>query len=124
MSVKYSWGINALNYNTAKLSGAVSSVEWVYTATEKVKKTTFTADERGVLELPQPAEDDFTEYSDLTEETIISWVESLIGEEEIRSKQFRLSSIIDAQKLSSTTEKYETLPWESPEVVDVKTVED
>jgi hypothetical protein len=124
MSVKYSWKIHALNYNTAGLSGAVSSVEWIYTATEKVKKTTFTADERGVSELPSPTEDDFTEYSDLTEEQIISWIESLIGEEEIASKQFRLSSIIDAQKSSSTTEKYDTLPWESPEVVDVETVEE
>ena len=124
MAVKYSWKIHALNYNTTGLSGAVSSVEWIYTATEKVNKTTFTADERGTLELPSAAEDDFTEYSDLTETQIISWIESLIGEEEIASKQFKLSSIIDAQKSSSTTEKYDTLPWESPEVVDVEPVEE
>ena len=124
MTVKYSWKIHALNYNTAGLFGAVSSVEWIYTATEKVKKTTFTADEKGTLELPSAAEDDFTEYSDLTEEQIISWVETLIGEEEISNKQFRLSSIIDAQKSASTTEKYDTLPWESQEVVDVETVEE
>jgi hypothetical protein len=124
MSVKYSWKIHALNYNTAGLSGAVSSVEWIYTATEKVNETPFTADERGTLELPSAAEDDFTEYSDLTEEQIISWVETLIGEEEIANKQFRLSSIIDAQKSASTTEKYDTLPWESQEVVDVETVEE
>jgi hypothetical protein len=74
--------------------------------------------------LPSAAEDDFTEYSDLTEEQIISWVETLIGEEEIANKQFRLSSIIDAQKSASTTEKYDTLPWESQEVVDVETVEE
>jgi len=124
MSVTYSWKINALNYSTTSISGAVSSVEWIYTATEKVKKNTYTADEKGIIELPPATDDDFTEYSDLTEEQIISWVESLIGEEEIASKQFRLSSIIDAQKSGSTTEKYETLPWESTEVVDVQAVEE
>ena len=124
MAVTYSWKINALNYSTTSISGAVSSVEWIYTATEKVKKNTYTADEKGIIELPPATDDDFTEYSDLTEEQIISWVESLIGEEEIASKQFRLSSIIDAQKSGSTTEKYETLPWESTEVVDVQAVEE
>ncbi len=114
MAIKYSWKIHALNYLRGQLDGAVSSVEWKYIATETVKKTTYTADEAGTVELPAPEKDNFVSYSELTEQQIISWVEGIIGEEEISQKQFRLSTIIENQKSSSSEQAFETLPWEEP----------
>lgn len=120
MSVEFSWKINALKYgNEPGFEHVVQFADCSYVASETVGVTTYTAAERIILDLDPPSADNFSPLNTLTEEQVLEWLAPKfenINEEELLSKQSKLTYIIQEQKSESDTELQSGLPWE-PEVV-------
>ena len=121
MAISYSWRVNAVKHgNQDGLMGVVQFVDAIYTASETVGDETYTAGERCIFEVTDsPDAESFVQLSDLTEEMVLSWVQSkidAIDETELQSKQLKLNHCIESQK-SSSAELESSTPWE-PEPTD------
>ena len=56
---------------------------------------------------------DFTPYDDLTEEQVVGWIQSALGENGVNSIQANLDSQIEAKKNPPLTPTVLPLPWQS-----------
>jgi hypothetical protein len=121
MSIEFSWKINALKYgNEPGFEHVVQFADCSYVASETVGVTTYMAEERIILDLDPPSADNFSPLNTLTEEQVLEWLAPKfenINEQELLSKQSKLTYIIEEQKSERDTELQSGLPWE-PEVVE------
>jgi len=121
MAIEYSWKVNALKYgNEPGFEQVVQFADCSYVASETVGLTTYTAEERVVLELDPPSSDEYISFSEITQEMVLSWITPKVEEisrDELESKKFKLSSIIEHQKSGSDLLLSEGLPWVSDEEV-------
>ena len=54
---------------------------------------------------------DFTPYEDLTEEQVVGWIQSTIGEDGVASYEATIAGSIDAQANPPVTPSEQPLPW-------------
>lgn len=103
MSITYNWTINNLGSTVA--DGVVFVVNYEFTATDG----TYLSGIQDFMELDAPAEGDtIIPYSDLTEETVISWVQERISDETIAEWKIEFQEDLVRQ---STVQNGK--PWES-----------
>ena len=103
MSITYNWTINNLGSTVA--DGVVFVVNYEFTATDG----TYLSGIQDFMELDAPAEGDtIIPYSDLTEETVISWVQERISDETIAEWKIEFREDLDRQKSVRFGK-----PWES-----------
>ena len=121
MAIEYSWKVNALKYgNEPGFVNVAQFADCSYVGSDTVGITTYTAEERVIFELSPPGSDNFAPFESLTPEQVLEWVTPQIEEipeEEILSKQSKLTHIIEEQKSERDTDLQSGLPWE-PEVVE------
>ena len=109
MTVEYTWSIQDMKRNT--------SDDGVFEVTFRVSalRGTCQASELAVVELtPDPLSDTYIAYADLTENDVITWVRSVVGqsamEEEVLNKLNILHPEVDATPVVQNG-----IPWSSSE---------
>ena len=93
MAITYTWDVKTMDTAVSEdgLSDVVKIIHWRYTAQEE----TYFATVYGTIGVDAPNPDQFTPFDSLTEEQVISWVESKLDMNEIKSS---LEKQIDNQK--------------------------
>ena len=83
MAITYTWNVNTMDAAPSEdgLTDVVKVVHWRLTATDG----TYTADTYSTVGLDTPSPDHFTSFNDLTEAQVISWVESKLDVENIKT---------------------------------------
>jgi hypothetical protein len=104
MAIEYKWIIHQLECIPSKdgFSNIVNMIHWRYSGTDGE----YSADTYGSVALETPEEDSFIDFNDLTEETVIGWIESKL---EIEKLQTNINSNIDNQINPPIVSK--TAPW-------------
>ena len=119
MTIEFSWKVNALKYgNEPGFVNVAQFADCSYVASETVGVTTHTAEERVIFELDPPSSENFAAFETLTQEQVLEWVTPQIEnipEEEIQSKQSKLTYIIEEKKSGFGDSLQSSAPWE-PEV--------
>ena len=54
---------------------------------------------------------DFVEYDDLTEDTVVGWVKSILGEDEVKRVEDDIAAKIDAQENPPAATEGNGVPW-------------
>ena len=91
------WTIHQLERKSN--NGFVINVHWRLTMTDEQDGKTYYADNYGVVGYTQDENnEDFIPYEELTEEDIIGWVESYLGEERLEQMELSLTNQIENQK--------------------------
>ena len=54
---------------------------------------------------------DFVEYDDLTEDTVVGWVKSILGEERVKEIEDNIAAQIDAQENPPAATEGNGVPW-------------
>tara|TARA_R100001163_G_scaffold36477_1_gene27950 strand:- start:6 stop:344 length:339 start_codon:yes stop_codon:yes gene_type:complete len=112
MSIK--WSINLLEYEISKdsKSNVVTSVHWGATDAKEVtkdgKKVIYSGGSYGQSGLDTSDLSSFVEYDKLDEDTVVGWVKSELGDDEVKSIEDGIANQIDAQE-NPTTGKGK--PW-------------
>jgi hypothetical protein len=90
------------------LDGYVFRVYWELTPDFEGTGSSFS----GSLELQRP--DDLISYENLTEELVVSWVKSSLGEDEVNKLEMNLRNHIQNQNIEPKNSN--GLPWSTPVV--------
>ena len=84
--VQFNWVISSMDeYPTTPddLTDVVFTVHYRRNATTEVDGKTYFADTYSTVSLPAPSPENFTPYENLTEETVIGWLEEMLNTEAI-----------------------------------------
>jgi hypothetical protein len=105
MAVEFSWKVGALvvQPNVGDLANVVSCVDFTLIGTDG----TFGSSTYGSVFLDVP-DGDFTPYDGLTEEQVIGWVQSTLGETVISDLKAIVAQRIEELKVPTPTAP---LPW-------------
>jgi len=106
MSNTYTWKILKLETvpSINELENVVSVVRWLLTATNDINTTTV----EGTVELENPTVEEFIAYVDLTEEQVLEWTKSKLGNQVTRYYQYldeQLTKVARPQSIATE------LPW-------------
>lgn len=83
------------------VTDVVTAIHFNYVATKSGYKT----EKDGLVAIPFNKESEFVEFSKLSEATVVSWIETLVGEETISSVKEELEARLDTMVPAK-------LPWE------------
>jgi hypothetical protein len=92
MTTTFNWTIPQMDRLTS--DGFVCTVHYNVTATDD----TFSASTYGTIGYTQQPDETYTPYADLTQEQVVGWVKTALGEEGLASMEEALSSQIVEQK--------------------------
>ena len=108
MSITYEWDITSMEClpEANGKTNVVVQVGWTLTASDTVRDVMTT----GMLELTYDESSDFVEFSTLTKEQVISWVQQSLGENHVAGLEGSLAN--DIAKLSNSRVEM-SLPWQS-----------
>lgn len=94
--MEFNWVISAMDckIQEGEMTDVVQTVHWRYNATEIVDGKSYFADIYGATNVGEPTPENFTSYSDLTKEQVVSWLEA---ELDVVSMQENLTKQIELQ---------------------------
>jgi len=106
----YNWVISQLDTapQDGDLHDVVKTIHWRYQGTEVVGDKTYTAEVYSTYGCAQPSDTDFTAYTDLTEDQVISWLEDGL---DVSSLKANIDAQIENQKNPPIVNL--GLPWEN-----------
>jgi hypothetical protein len=83
MAITYTWNVNTMDAAPSEdgLTDVVKVIHWRLTATDG----TYTADAYSTVSLGAPDPAHFTNFNDLTEAEVISWVESKLDVDAVKA---------------------------------------
>ena len=110
------------SYEVSPAISAVSAVSAAAEVTEEVEITpavpavtstskTFTADSSENVDLDAPDPDDFTAYTDVTEEIAIDWAKAKLGDDELVAVEANLDAQIASQESPPVPTDGSGIPW-------------
>jgi len=108
MATTYTWGIHRLDFKTEEgsLSKVIKNATWYYTANNGVNITTH----YGVETVSSPDANTFTQFDNLTENQVKSWIEPKLNHWVIKKglddELVRIANAPDARAMPGQ------LPWE------------
>lgn len=115
--VNYIWIITKLDTRPTvnNLINVVSGAHWTLTGTKEYEGTTYAANMSGVTSFSDPDSNNFIDYSQITFENIVQWLEQSIGEEPLATLKNDLEMSIDntIQQILYPTYINLPLPWET-----------
>jgi hypothetical protein len=102
--MEYKWSVNPLECvpSQGSLTNIIKTIHWRYTGTDG----TYSADVYGSMGLEDPEAGSFIAFDDLTEETVIGWLESKL---EVEILQANINSNIETQINPPIVSK--SAPW-------------
>jgi hypothetical protein len=108
MAVQYDWIINKLLTIPSDngLENIVKEIDYGYTAFEEFNGIFAQVTVYDIFKCPAPSSDLFIEYSGLSEEVIISWLESSIDMDEIKNKA---NDLLNKRKVEMASKP--KMPW-------------
>ena len=98
------WSIRELEYEISKddKSNVITSVHWNCTDSKEVtkdgEKVTYNGGIYDVTGLDTSDLSSFVEYSDLDEDTVVSWVKAKLGDDKVQSVENQIESQINKQE--------------------------
>ena len=107
MAIAYDWIIEqlAVKPQEGDLSEVVVLVNWRLRA----KQDSFVADAYGQVALGPPSPASYTPYAELTEEMVVEWVQSELGEESVAAMDLSLAGQIE--RMENPPIITPPLPW-------------
>ena len=95
-----SWGIAQLETAVSEdgLTDVVKTAHWTFTATEVDGDKTYVANSYGSIGFGAPSLQDFTAYSSLTFDEVVSWIKAAMGQEQVDAMEEALANNIELQK--------------------------
>jgi hypothetical protein len=107
MEIVYQWEIMNLHPKKSLdgLSNVISAITYVYRGTREDGINSFAA---GTLNLPNPNVETFIDYGDISQETIISWLESNLNTQEFKTQ---IQSRLEGDSIEFLNEYNLPLPW-------------
>ena len=108
MAITYDWIIDQLSVkpNEGDLSEVVVLVNWRLRATQG----SFVADAYGQVSLGPPSPASYTPYAELTQEMVVEWVQSELGEESVAAMDASLAGQIE--RMENPPIITPPLPWQ------------
>ena len=108
MAITYDWIIEqlAVKPNEGDLSEVVVLVNWRLRATQG----SFVADAYGQVSLGPPSPASYTPYAELTQEMVVEWVQSELGEESVEAMDASLAGQIE--RMENPPIITPPLPWQ------------
>lgn len=105
MAITYNWTIGNLEYNNDSDKGVVIA-HWRCTGTETVGDVVYSASSYSTQSFePDPSADGYVAYADLTEATVIGWVQNAVDQATVEQS---IADKIEAQKTPATLSG---MPW-------------
>jgi hypothetical protein len=105
MAIEYNWTIGNLEYNNDSDQGVIIA-HWRCTGTETVGDVTYSASAYSTQSFtPDPSADGYVAYADLTEATVIGWVQNAVDKD---ATEASIANKIEAQKNPATLSG---MPW-------------
>ena len=105
MAIEYTWTIGQLEYNNDSDQGVVIA-HWRCTGTETVGDNTYSASAYSTQSFtPDPSADGYVAYADLTEATVIGWVQNAVDQAAVEEA---IANKIEADKNPATLSG---MPW-------------
>ena len=101
MTAIITWDI--VNLERETLDGYIYTVHWSL----NIREDEYSTGSYGSIGLERP-EGEMIPFEDVTKETVISWVQEKLGEEQVQSMQNALIAQIEEQK---TPSKLSGVPW-------------
>ena len=101
MTATFTWDIANLERET--LDGYIYTVHWSL----NIRDGEYSAGSYGSIGLERP-EEEMIPFEDVTKETVISWVQEKLGEEQVETMQNALIAQIEEQKIPT---KLSGVPW-------------
>lgn len=96
----YIWNVKSVNVlDKGDNTNVITSINWVLTGTEGDHQVV----RSGVQALDTSNISSFTSFSDLTEEQVISWLETAMGSEKINKIKLDINNEIDSKVSEITT---------------------
>jgi hypothetical protein len=96
--INFNWSIKSLEYTNDTNKGVLIA-QWSLVAEDGE----YTAQSNGFSSFtPNPEDDSYVAYEDLTEEIVISWIKDSLGEEGVQEKQSVVANKIEEQKKPKT----------------------
>ena len=110
MTTTYKWTITMLECvpNDNGLENIVQTIRWKFSGDDSVNCAEIT----GVTPIAQPNTTNFIQYNSLTEEQVITWLTTTMGEDNVASAISTIDSILEA--LANPPIITPALPWEQP----------
>ena len=107
MEIVYQWEIMNLHPKKSLdgLTNVISAITYVYRGTNEDGNDLFIT---GKLDLPSPNVESFIDYTGVTQETIISWLENNLNVEEFKTQ---LRNNLESSSTELITEYNLPLPW-------------
>lgn len=98
------WNILNITYKTEDggLSQVITKVRWKYDISKTINGQVFSSGTFGDCVLSEPTNEEFIPYSQITKETVIGWVQELLGEDQILQFEDLINLKIDQQAAPST----------------------
>ena len=105
----WTWTINSMQqWPSGTNAGYVVDVMWTLTGTDG----TYTASIGGYTQYPvADAQSGFTPYAQLTQDTVIGWVQASLGETGISNTQANVQGQINSMITPPVSPTTEPLPW-------------
>ena len=119
--ITYTWSILQLDCAPSEngLTNVVKIIHWGFTGTDE---NGITASLNNSYPLPSPSPEAFADYSTLTEETVISWLESNLDVGYIRTKL--ANEIVSQYNPPITSLPFPWIKVEEPVVIEEPTLEE
>jgi hypothetical protein len=107
MEIEYQWEIMNLHPKKSLdgLSDVISAITYVYRGRREDGVDSFIS---GKLDLPSPNSETFINYSEITKETIISWLESNVN---VNTFKTQIQNEINGDSSELTSEYSLPFPW-------------
>jgi hypothetical protein len=108
MNIEYTWEIETLEkQNSNTLEDIVVRVRYKYIGTDVESNNSFKF--AGVTPMPLPNEENFIPYTDLTEQLIIEWLETIADKPHMQQQIVK-----EITKMLSPIIEDKILPWGNP----------
>ena len=100
--INYEWDCKTVEVvsESGDYTNVVFKVTWIYNGTSDqldAEERAYRSRRAGTIFLEAPSTSDFTPLEELTEETVVGWVTSSLGEETIANLELSIAEAIDAE---------------------------
>ena len=105
--MSYTWKVSAMDYAVSQdgLSNVVTNVHWLVSKEDENGNSGYSY---GTQNLPAPDPNNFTDWDNLDEFTVLSWTTNEMGEEQVAAIEFSIDAQI-AEKANPTNGT--GVPW-------------
>jgi len=108
----YTWTVSSLyTVDTESETDYVVNAVYEVVGTEEVDGVAYTSSIKDTAKFEVVSGDDFVPYADLTNDTVVEWIKSELGELGVEGYENAVGGMIDSQVTPPTVPTNTALPW-------------